>query len=686
MTFRFLKTIAAASLLVGTAAAQTCATNGPGNPDVSANNTLKGDYFVREVLMTGGINGTITTAASVTGVATFDGNCTYTFKGQGYTLASGANASLSLTGTYMVGSNGFFAMTSLADPTDIDFGGVSPVGPNAFVASATELNNVTMLIGIPAGANATNGSFKGSYTGGAIDFPGANINAAREASFGLSPDGAGNLGTVTLSGAGADLGGTALSQPVSGVTYSLSGEGSGTITFGAAASSQLVSGSKTLYISADGNIIMGGSPTGFDMLVGIRSLTGPASNATAANHYYMTALEDEVDTTGQTVNLIDAYYGSLQGLGTGVALFHNRFQSLQIPVYDYTADSQFFNVGSNGVIPFGGDTPYQYTFGVNGQAYVAIGDAVNYAYYSLTLGLAMPNYSGGGVYLYPNGIVNAANFAPITNPVAPNELISLNGTGLAAAPVSATTLPLPTTLGGVQVKINGIAAPLDYVSPTQIIALMPSSINPYPNGVYYATIQVINNNVGSNSVVVYTSDTAPGVFASPIAIGPAAAQHANYTVISASNPANIGETVILYAGGLGAVNPPVSPDGAPAPSNPLSQVTDTNLSVDFSGNFATYPVPFAGLTPTTAGLYQIDIPIPTGTSSNVYVDVATTDGYTSQATMSVAGAASIREATTADAKQALQQRLARNKTREKRKAAVPARSRILTQSPAEARP
>ena len=97
------------------------------------------------------------------------------------------------------------------------------------------------------------------------------------------------------------------------MTYTLSGEGSGSINFGAAENSQLVSGTKVLYVSADGNLILGGSATGYDMLVGMKALApGTGTNATASGDYFMAALEDEVDPTGSTTNLLDAYYGSRQ--------------------------------------------------------------------------------------------------------------------------------------------------------------------------------------------------------------------------------------------------------------------------------------------------------------------------------------------------------------------------------------
>ncbi len=146
----------------------------------------------------------------------------------------------------------------------------------------------------------------------------------------------------------------------------------------------------------------------------------------------------------------------------------------------------------------------------------------------------------------------------------------------------------------------------------QIIALVPSAISPN-NNVYYATIVVTNNGVASNPVTVYTSNTAPGVFANPVAVGAAAAQHGNYSLITDANPAAINETIIIYTGGLGAVNPPIVPDGGPAIGSPYNLVTDLNVSVDFGYVFST-DLPFIGATPTTSGLYQIDAVVPAGYS------------------------------------------------------------------------
>src|SRR5450759_1970589 len=74
------------------------------------------------------------------------------------------------------------------------------------------------------------------------------------------------------------------------------------------------------------------------------------------------------------------------------------------------------------------------------------------------------------------GIVNAAGYRA---PVAPGSVISVFGSQLASTAVAASTVPLPTTLGGVSVLVNGsLKAPLFYVSATQINAQLPYETPP----------------------------------------------------------------------------------------------------------------------------------------------------------------------------------------------------------------
>jgi uncharacterized protein (TIGR03437 family) len=78
-----------------------------------------------------------------------------------------------------------------------------------------------------------------------------------------------------------------------------------------------------------------------------------------------------------------------------------------------------------------------------------------------------------------------------------------------------------------------------------------------------------------------------------------------------THPAHIGDTLTVYAIGLGPTSPsPASGQAAPA-SEPLARVLSTP-TLNFGGGIGGTPVIpfFAGLTPTYAGLYQLNVTIP----------------------------------------------------------------------------
>ena len=594
------------------------------NFDTSNNAALHGDYFVREVLLGGENNdGTISSSGDAIGAATFDGAGNYSF--------SGAMGS-SFKGVYGLGANGLLYIQSFVDGTQYAYGGISGAGPSAFVASATEGSDADIIVAIPAGNSVSPAALKGNYSAGYVSFPNADVTQVREASLNFAADGAGNLSNAAVIGTALNLGGNPTNQTITGGSYTLSGEGSGMINLGSASSSQILSGSLNFYLSADGNIFIAGTPGGVDLIVGARSFSGTAGNANWNNVYFTGALEDQVSSGTHS---LDASYGSWNANGQGASIAHQRFQALSPPqvVYDYTFDSQDTVQGNGTSSP--ADVPYQFTLADNGQVFIASGTQ---GLYSLMIGFAAPQFSGSGVFLNPIGVVNGASFAPITNPIAPDEIVTLFGSGLAASVQNTPGLPLPTSLGNVQVTVNGESAPLYYVSPTQITFLVPHDITP-TNNVETATIQVNNNGVLSNTTTVFTNYTAPGLFAaSGSGTGPAAAE-VNNAPISASNPANVGSTVVFFATGLGTYTPGVG-DGTAAPASPPAMTDDTDY-VYVGGQ--TENIQFNGLTPGLADLFQVNATLVSGTpSGSDYSDVATPDAYTSEATIDVGGSSSLR--------------------------------------------
>src|SRR5690349_3926468 len=84
------------------------------NFDTSGSGMLKGDYFLRQVLLSGvSAKGMIARARSIVGTATFDGNGNYTFSGQMADTQAAQPQSYSVSGQYRLASNGFFQIQNL---------------------------------------------------------------------------------------------------------------------------------------------------------------------------------------------------------------------------------------------------------------------------------------------------------------------------------------------------------------------------------------------------------------------------------------------------------------------------------------------------------------------------------------------------------------------------------------------
>jgi len=602
--------------------------------DNSGNGMLKGAYFVRQVLTDlDGTTSDIDQAVSLTGTMTFDGNGNYTFTGQELNSMVGTTAvAYSTSGVYAVSASG---LVQIATPIDIDsgdteFGGVGLAGE--VVASATEGQYDDVFVAIPQGSAS---GVSGTYQAGYINYMGGNAANVRDAYFTLNAS-SGSFGSVSVTGAMANQGYAVATQTYAGVTYSFSGS-AGTLTFPTASnpSATLISGAKTFAVSADGNILVGGSPNDYDLLVAVRNASA-VSNSNFIGTYFQGALENDINSCGQS-NCMDSFYGSMALNGIGAGTEHLRDVGYNFSAYDYTSDVAY-NFPANGIDNNGG---VQWILSASAEAFIQVGvgncgTANTVCYYTLIVGFQAPTDSGTGVFLNPLGLVNSASFAPITNSVAPGEYVTLFGSGLGTA-APAQSLPLPTTLGGASVTVDSVSAPLLSAAPTLLNIFMPNETPPYD----FATYQVSVGSGSSNQVTLYTASTAPGVFTSSAnGIGPADVFHLNYTYVTSSNPAVVGETLFFYSTGLGMTNPQVA-DGAAAPASPLATVTDANLEVDIfdsSGNTTTICGPFATtacsgeLVPSLAGVYQINFVVPSGMAAGEgYLDVGTTDGYTSEA-------------------------------------------------------
>jgi len=210
--------------------------------------------------------------------------------------------------------------------------------------------------------------------------------------------------------------------------------------------------------------------------------------------------------------------------------------------------------------------------------------------------------AGGPPQISPGGMVNAASYQA---PLARCGLASLFGTNLADATAGATSIPLPATLGGAQVLLNAIAAPLLYVSPSQINFQVPCEM-PLNGAV---GVYVTNSGGASSAQIATIAPYAPGVFTTcaptAAAVGPCIV-HLDNSLVTPDKPANPSEILTVYATGVGNLNHmPVT--GAASPLSPLSQAVD--LPSVTVGSLAA-SASFAGMTPGMVGLAQMNIQLP----------------------------------------------------------------------------
>jgi glucosylceramidase len=205
-----------------------------------------------------------------------------------------------------------------------------------------------------------------------------------------------------------------------------------------------------------------------------------------------------------------------------------------------------------------------------------------------------------------NGATNAAALAALS----PGELFSIYGTNLAAGIAQPSLLPLPGSMAATTVQINGLTAPLTYVSPLQINAQAPWEVAQGS-----ATLTVTHAGVAASQTVTIAA-AGPAIFT--IDGRYAAARNQDYSVNSQSAPAQAGQAILLFGTGLGAVSPAVA-TGVAASSDVLSRVT-AKVTATIGGSQAN--VPFAGLAPGFAGLWQVNVVVPAGVSGAVPVTVS----------------------------------------------------------------
>jgi uncharacterized protein (TIGR03437 family) len=177
-------------------------------------------------------------------------------------------------------------------------------------------------------------------------------------------------------------------------------------------------------------------------------------------------------------------------------------------------------------------TPHQTTLRVNGAAvagtlalqFITAADpstanastntnAVTIQTASSTNPITVPPYSVLRADLGSTPVIAVLNSASFhTGPVAPQQLVTAFGSGFASQTLTASTQPLPLTLGDTAIAITDAtgkvsAAPVYYVSPSQASFLIPSGV---ASGA--ASVQVTRNGTAILKGTVTVAGSSPGLY------------------------------------------------------------------------------------------------------------------------------------------------------------------------------
>jgi len=222
------------------------------------------------------------------------------------------------------------------------------------------------------------------------------------------------------------------------------------------------------------------------------------------------------------------------------------------------------------------------------------------------------------------GVVHAASDLSGV-PIAPGGLITVYGNNLADGAAQDNGLPLPDMLSGTQVLLGNLNLPILYANTGQLNLQVPYGVP--VNTQYQLTVQHGNTLSLPQSLVV--AQAQPGIFTvNQQGTGQGSIVKSDgVTLVQPGTPATAGDTIVIYCTGLGAVSPPVM-EGSPAPTTPPLSTTVNAVTVTIGGQPAT--VAFSGLAPGFAGLYQINVVVPSGvTPGNAVPVVLTVAGQTS---------------------------------------------------------
>jgi uncharacterized protein (TIGR03437 family) len=199
---------------------------------------------------------------------------------------------------------------------------------------------------------------------------------------------------------------------------------------------------------------------------------------------------------------------------------------------------------------------------------------------------------GAPIFIFISGLANGAAF---TQAYAPGMALSVFGSQLAPSAEAASGVPLPISMAGVDATVNGVAAPLYYVSPGQLNLQIP-----YETAVNTTATLQINNNGQAASQTFPVAAAAPGIFTDQTG-----------AIVPSGSAAN-GQITTLFMTGAGSMNPPIPTGAAPASGTPVANLPQPSQTTIMTvGGFGAL-IDFIGVPPGLVGVIQINFQVPSG--------------------------------------------------------------------------
>ncbi|MBZ5610477.1 MAG: hypothetical protein LAP38_19625 [Acidobacteriia bacterium] len=277
------------------------------------------------------------------------------------------------------------------------------------------------------------------------------------------------------------------------------------------------------------------------------------------------------------------------------------------------------------VTPASGNTTGTLTLALN----TAVVSSLAAGTYSGTVTVSSPNIAGGNQTVTVNltvlpaatpiiqSLSNGASLQPVSS-VSPGEIITFKGLNLGpATPPEGIQWQktaggtVPTTLGGVTVTFNNVAAPLLYVSETQINAIVPYEMGSFST----ATVVVQFSGSTSANFQVQIVPTAPAIFSlSQGGSGQGAILNQDFSVNGDAKPAAKGSIVQIFATGEGSLVPAGATGCITGAVPPFAAPVAKPVTVTIGGQSA--DISYAGEAPTlVCGALQVNAKVPANIGS-----------------------------------------------------------------------